>query len=154
MVKKCKCIPVLETTNRDEKNPELLFVDARPHVNRKPSPDDLWGIELKETHELIGQIEVFDVQNDRYGMVGYRVAPGLWNRGIGTEAMRCVVDFIFEQTSLDRLQGHADVCNIASSRVLKKSGFQLEGTIRHGKMVSQYCDYHIWGMIREDYEQR
>ena len=74
-------------TSRNEKNPELLFVDARPHVNRKPSPDDLWGIELKETHELIGQIEVFDVQNDRYGMVGYRVAPGLWNRGIGTEAM-------------------------------------------------------------------
>ena len=63
------------TVNRNEKNPELLFVDARPHVNRKPSPDDLWGIELKETHELIGQIEVFDVQNDRYGMVGHRIAP-------------------------------------------------------------------------------
>lgn len=119
MLKKCKCIPMLETprlilgeitvhdveelrkwlgcdelctywgrtVNRDEKNPELLFVDARPHVNRKPSPDYLRGIQLKETHEVIGQIEVFDVPNDRYGMVGYRVAPGLWNWGIGTEAM-------------------------------------------------------------------
>lgn len=64
------------------------------------------------------------------------------------------MDFTFEQTSLDRLRGRADVRNIASNRVLEKSGFQLEGTIRHSKMVSQYCDYHIWGMIREDCEQR
>ena len=32
----------------------------------------------------------------------------------------------------------------------EKSGFRLEGTIRHGKMVSEYCDYNIWGLIRED----
>lgn len=44
-------------------------------MNRKPSPDYLLGIKLKETHEVIGQIEVFDVPNDRYGMVGYRIAP-------------------------------------------------------------------------------
>jgi len=34
--------------------------------------------------------------------------------------------------------------------VPEKSGFRLEGTIRHGKMVSEYCDYNIWGLIRED----
>ena len=93
---------------------------------------------------------VFDVENDRFGMVGYRIAPWLWNTGICTEAMCRVVEFIFSETQLDRLQGNADVRNIGSNRVLKKSGFTLEGTIRHGKMVSRYCDYNIWGMIRED----
>ena len=130
MLKKCKYIPKLETNrlalreltendvedlrewlgldevytywgrtaNKDERNPELLFVDARPNVNRKLS-----------------------------------------------------LDFIFSEAALDRLQGNADVRNVGSNKVLQKSGFQLEGTIRHGKMVSQYCDYNIWGMIKDDY---
>jgi len=58
------------TASKDEKNPELLFIDARPNENRKLSPDFIWGIELKDTKEVIGQIEVFDIENDRFGMVG------------------------------------------------------------------------------------
>ena len=42
--------------------------------------------------------------------------------------------------------------DVATNRVLEKCGFVHEGTVRHGKMVSVYCDYHIWGMLREDYE--
>ena len=136
--------------SKGEKNPELLFIDPRPHVKRKPSHDFIWGIELKDTNEIIGQIEVFDVEDDRFGMVGYRIAPWLWSTGICTEAMLRVVEFIFSETTIDRLQGNADVRNIGSNKVLQKSGFTLEGTIRHGKMVSQYCDYNIWGMIRDD----
>lgn len=136
--------------SKGEKNPELLFIDPRPHAKRKPSSDFIWGIELKDTNKVIGEIQVFDIENDRSGMVGYRIAPQLWNRGICTEAMKRVVDFIFSETTLDRLQGNADVRNIGSNRVLEKCGFILEGTIRHGKMVSRYCDYNIWGLIRDD----
>ena len=139
------------SASKGEKNPELLFADPRPNVNRKPSHDFIWGIELKDTNEIIGQIEVFDVENDRFGMVGYRIAPWLWSTGICTEALRRVVEFIYSETTIDRLQGNADVRNIGSNKVLQKSGFTLEGTIRHGKMVSQYCDYNIWGMIRDDF---
>lgn len=130
----------------------MLFTDPRPNVKRKPSPDFLWGIELKSDHKVIGLIEVFDVENGRFGKVGYRVAPELWNAGLCTEALRRVVDFIFSETAMDRLEGDADVRNTGSNRVLKKCGFKLEGTIRHGKMVSAYCDYNIWGLIRDDIE--
>lgn len=64
------------------------------------------------------------------------------------------VKFIFSETALDRLQGNADVRNIGSNKVLEESGFNLEGTIRHGKMVSRYCDYNIWGLIREDITEK
>lgn len=136
-----------------EKNPELLFIDPRPHVKRKPSPDYIWGIESKKTGALIGIIEVFDIEGNRYGMVGYRIAPWLWNSGICTEALKCVVRYVFHETEMDRLEAHADVRNIGSNRVLEKCGFQKEGTIRHGKMHSVYCDYNIWGMIRADMEK-
>lgn len=138
--------------SKGEKQPELLFKDPRPDVKRKPSHDITWGIVLKETNEVIGILEIFDVENDRAAMVGYRISPEYWSRGICTEALRRAVEYVFAETKLDRLQGNADVRNTGSNRVLQKCGFHLEGTIRHGKMVSCYCDYNIWGLIREDIE--
>ena len=50
-----------------------------------------------------------------------------------------------------KVNGNVDVRNIASNKVLERCGFIKEGTIRQGKMVSVYCDYNIYGMLREDY---
>ena len=36
---------------------------------------------------------------------------------------------------------------------MEKCGFIKEGTIRQGKMVSVYCDYNIYGLLREDYKR-
>ena len=138
--------------SKSEKNPELMFIDARPWVKRKPSPDFDWGIVLKETNTVIGMIAVFDIQNSRMGDVGYRIHPEYWNMGITTEALKEVVRFIFENTEIERLNGRADVRNNASNKVLERCGFIKEGTIRQGKMVSVYCDYNIYGMLRNDYE--
>ena len=95
-----------------------MFIDPRLGVKRKCSSDFIWGIEM--AHALIGIIEVFDVENDRMGMVGYRIAPWLWNAGICTEALKRVVAFIFSETDMDRLQGNADVRNTGSNSVLGK----------------------------------
>ena len=138
---------------KGEKNPEQLFIDPRPSVKRKPSHDFIWGIVNKEDHKVIGIIEVFDVENDRLGNVGYRVDPRSWNKGICTEALKRVVDFIFSETTLDRLHVEADIENIASNTVLKKCGFTHEGCVRNGKMGMRYCTYNIYGYIRDDFER-
>lgn len=140
-------------TSKSEREPELMFIDPRPWVKRKPDPDFKWGIVLKETNAVIGDVSIFDIENARMGSVGYRLDPDLWGHGYVTEALRAAVEFIFTHTELDRLHATADVRNTASNRVLEKCGFVHEGTIRHGKMVSVYCDYHIWGLLREDWEQ-
>ena len=137
--------------SKGEKNPELLFIDARPWVIRKPSLDLDWGIVLKETNKVIGMIAVFDIQNARMGDIGYRVNPEYWSMGITTEALKEVLRFVFENTEIERLNGRVDVRNVASNRVMEKCGFIKEGTIRQGKMVSVYCDYNIYGLLREDY---
>ena len=138
--------------SKGEREPETMFIDPRPWVKRKPSPDFKWGVVSRDTNTVIGDISVFDIENNRMGSVGYRFDPDEWGNGYATEALREAVRFIFAHTELDRLQATADVRNAASNRVLEKCGFVLEGTIRHGKMVSTYCDYHIWGMLREDYD--
>ena len=136
--------------SKGEKDPRLLFIDPRPNVVRKPSHDFIWGLQQKSDGKVVGILEIFDVENDRLGKVGYRVDPRLWNVGICTEALKRAVEFIFAETSLDRLETTVDVRNTGSNRVLEKCGFCREGTVRHGKMGSRYCDYHIWGLIRDD----
>lgn len=139
--------------SKGEKNPELLFIDPRPNVKRKPVHDFIWGIEWKETHKVIGMIEVFDVENDRLGNLAYRVHPDFWGKGICTEALKRVIEFIFSETTLDRLHAEADAENTASNIVLEKCGFTHEGRIRNGKMCSTYCTYNIYGYIRDDFNQ-
>ncbi len=141
------------SAGKGEKNPELLFIDPRPNVKRKPSRDFIWGIENKEDNRVIGMIEVFDVENDRLGNIGYRINPSFWSKGICTEALKRVIDFIFLETTLDRLNAEADIENVASNIVLEKCGFTLEGCIRNGKMGNRYCTYNIYGYIRDDFNQ-
>ena len=51
---------------------------------------------------------------------------------------------------MKRLNANADVRNVASNRVLEKCGFTKEGTIRQGKMVSSWCDYHLYAILKSD----
>lgn len=138
--------------SKGEKNPELYFIDPRPWVKRKPCQDFKWGMVLRETGKVIGILEIFDIQNQRMAYVGYRLHPAYWRQGLVTEALRCAVDFVYANTELMRLEATADVKNIASLRVLEKCSFVREGTVRQGKMGSRYCDYAIFGMLREDWE--
>lgn len=134
---------------KGEKNPELLFIDPRPHVKRKPSHDFRWGVEYK--NKVVGIIDIFDVQGDRIGNIGYRINPDYWKQGICSEALSAIIDFIFANTTIDRLHVEVDVENIGSNKVVQKCGFVHEGCIRHGRMGLRYCDYNIYGMIKDDW---
>ena len=75
----------------------------------------------------------------------------LWgNKGDATEAIDTMVRFCFDNTELKRIWTDVDVNNIGSCKVLEKCGFTREGTIRQGKMVSTWCDYHLYGILKSD----
>lgn len=138
--------------SRGEREPELLFLPPRETKRPKVDLDFKWGIELVEEHKIVGILEIFDIEDCRMGYVGYRINPKYWNQGITTEALKGAIDFLFQNTELKRLHANANVKNYRSNRVLEKCGFTKEGTIRQGKMVREYCDYNIWGLLREDCE--
>ena len=61
-----------------------------------------------------------------------------------------MVRFCFEKTELKRLWAEVDIRNVASQRILEKSGFTREGLIRQGKMVNTWCDYYVYGILDSD----
>jgi RimJ/RimL family protein N-acetyltransferase len=50
--------------------------------------------------------------------------------GIGTEAQRQLVDYLFSTTPTHRLQAGTEVDNVAEQRALQRVGFKREGVLR------------------------
>ena len=130
---------------RTDKQPELLF-----EKQEKPGKSFHLGIELNETRKIIGELWVYLIENDRMAKLAIRFGKAWHGNGYATEAVSAMVRFCFEHTELQRIWTDVDVRNAASCRVLEKCGFTREGTIRQGKMVSAWCDYHLYGILNSD----
>lgn len=62
--------------------------------------------------------------------MGYWLSEVYWGRGIATRAVTAMSDWAFENYNLTRVFAMAFAQNAASIRVLEKSGFEREGTLR------------------------
>lgn len=131
---------------KTDKDPSLLFAKQE-----RRTKSFHWGIALADSDVVIGEFWVYLIENDRMAKLALRVSEQYHNQGVGTEVLRAVVRFCFTQTELKRLWTDVDVRNVGSSRVLEKCGFVREGLIRQGKMVSTWCDYYIYGLLRDEY---
>lgn len=64
--------------------------------------------------------------------IGYWLGEPFWGNGLISEAVNLVCDHLFSKTDCLRIEAHVYAWNPASSRVLIKNGFELEGTLRSG----------------------
>ncbi len=61
--------------------------------------------------------------------IAYGLMPQFWNRGLATEFVRTLIDNGFSQLGLDSIACVTRPDNIASQRVLEKTGFQYESKV-------------------------
>ena len=72
--------------------------------------------------------------------VGYRFLKEHWGQGYATEAARASIDFGFDEIGLERIVAVALETNVASRRVLEKSGLREIGLT------------HVYGLEHVKYE--
>lgn len=115
-----------------------------------------WAITLKpNVNEPVGCISVVDM-DDRLEMVhiGYCIGRKWWHQGITSEALAELVRFFFDEVGVNRIESRHDPMNPNSGKVMLKCGLKHEGTVKQGDWNNQgICDYAIYGLAREDYEQ-
>ena len=82
---------------------------------------------------------------------GYWLGRAFWDRGVTSEAARMVSDYALTRGGLRRLEATVFVENVASVRVLEKSGFVLEGTLRAYYLDRNYkvCDALLYARIKD-----
>lgn len=88
-----------------------------------------WGIALQEDNSLIGLIELlrFDEETGTCSFA-YMLGCDYWNQGFGTEALRAVITFAFEELDVDRIVVDHMADNPASGAVMRKAGMTQIGT--------------------------
>ncbi|MGU3495092.1 GNAT family N-acetyltransferase [Xanthobacteraceae bacterium A53D] len=84
-------------------------------------------IKGEDTHQLAGMCAFGRRPPETAHEIGYWIGEPFWGRGIATEAMRAVIDYVFSETDIDLLAGAARVVNPGSRRVLEKCAFQWSG---------------------------
>lgn len=120
----------------------LNLRDRFPHPYTQADAD--WWVKFA-SESTPGTILAIDVDGEAIGSiglelhtdiercsaeVGYWLSEQHWGKGIMTAALRVFTTFAFEQFDLTRLYAVPFVRNVASVRILEKTGYQREGLMR------------------------
>ena len=111
-----------------------------------------WMIVPKKDGVPIGTISVVEHSDRlRKAEVGYCIGRNWWRRGYTTEALSAVMDFLFDEVGMNRIQARHDPCNPHSGAVMRKCGMQYEGTSRQSDRNNQgICDAAYYAMLAQD----
>ena len=92
--------------------------------------------------KCIGSISVTRQENIHFktAELGYYIAEEYWGKGLTTQAVKEVCDYVFSYSDIIRIFAEPFIYNAASQRVLEKNGFNCEGVLKNnayknGKIV-------------------
>jgi ribosomal-protein-alanine N-acetyltransferase len=110
--------------------------DAHEYLERcKTSAEHSYGVTIKGNDTPIGGCGIAPVPQHSKGELGYVLHPNYWGNGYATEIVRRLIQYGFENLSLNKVFARADARNPASTRVMLKSGMSIEGTLRQDIIV-------------------
>lgn len=120
----------------------------------KDNHEIILGIALKANDELIGVIGLHKISLPfRNAEMGIIIGDkSRWSKGYGSEAVRLMLKYGFDQLNLHRVYLTVLDFNLRAIRVYEKSGFKMEGTFReHVYRHGKYCDVLIMGILRDEW---
>ena len=84
-----------------------------------------WAVEEKTTGKFVGSFVINSVPEDsEKTQLGYAFLTGSWGKGYATEATRGGLNYFKNFTPLQEIYGVVESENLASQKVLLKTGFQ------------------------------
>ncbi|WP_194283001.1 GNAT family N-acetyltransferase [Saccharothrix syringae] len=105
--------------------------------------------------ELVGDVGVNLHPNRMQAEIGYTLAPAHQGRGYATEAVRRVLEHLFDERGLYRVGAECDARNERSARLLTRLGFRQEGhRVRSTWIKGEWTDDLLFGLLAEEWRER
>ena len=83
--------------------------------------------------------------------VGIALLPETRGHGYGAEAQAQLAAYLFDKTSVNRVEAQTDIDNVAEQRSLEKAGFQREGIARGAQFrAGAFHDLVTYARLRDD----
>ena len=115
--------------------------------------NDTFAFTITVDEKVIGSIGVYRQENihRQTAELGYYIAEEYWGKGIMTEAIKQICQYVFQKSDILRIYAEPFASNEASCRVLEKAGFQYEGTLRNNAVKNgKVIDMKMYSILKAE----
>ena len=114
-----------------------------------------WALIDRESRRMIGTCGFTRIDTvNNSAEIGYVLNPDFHRRGFGSEAVRRVLKFGFEELGLQRIEARFMQGNEASLALMKSVGMTFEGYMRDLMLVKgKYRTIGVSSILRSEYEE-
>ncbi|MEO8447948.1 MAG: GNAT family protein [bacterium] len=120
------------------------------------STDIVFAIRSKKNDDHIGNISLQNINRiNRSGEVAILIGnKNYWNKGIGSEAYKLIIEYGFNTLNLNRIASGQTLTNKGMISVCEKSGMKKEGILREVMFKNgRYLDAVIYSILLKDYRK-
>lgn len=118
------------------------------------NPTKIFAITLD--NQAIGSIGFFpdsDIHR-KNAALAYWIAEPFWGKGVAPKAIKLILEYGFKNFDVVRAYAKPFGRNLNSHRVLEKSGFSLEATLKRSIYKNgQFLDELIYSITKEKFEE-
>jgi ribosomal-protein-alanine N-acetyltransferase len=111
-----------------------------------------FAVELNNDNQFIGLIAI-NLGKEKYknAEVWFKFHCNFWNKGYGTESLKKIINFGFDDLELHRIEAGCAIENIGSISVLEKSGMLREAHTRKLlPLKSGWSDHYGYAILSTD----
>ena len=111
-----------------------------------------FAIEKNDDNQFVGLIALNKSPSKfNKAEIWYKLNSVFWKQGFGTEAVKSIIDFGFNELKLHRIEAGCAVDNMGSIKVLEKAGMTKEGRKRKIlPLKSGWSDNFIFAILEDD----
>jgi len=104
----------------------------------------------------VGVIQVWPVERDfSTAEWGFALGDAFWNTGLFMRAARLVLDAVFSELGVYRLEARAVDINLRGNRVFEKLGAKRDGVLRGGFRDGAIVRDHVmWSILAPEWQMR
>ncbi len=109
-----------------------------------------------EDNAMVGGATLTNIRYgaSRSGLLGYWIGAPFVRQGYGAAAVAAMKAHAFDRLGLNRIVAACQPGNVASRKLLDRSGFACEGLARdYLKINGVWRDHHIYAMTAADYRE-
>jgi len=132
---------------RDQLPFPYTVTDAQHWISHCKEQDPVLNFAIIYNRQVAGSIGCVP-KTDVYRKsmeIGYFIAEHFWGKGIATEAVRTLLEYMQNRFDVIRIYAEVFAHNKASMKVLQKNGFYLESIRRKGAIKNNIIlDDYVW----------
>jgi ribosomal-protein-serine acetyltransferase len=84
--------------------------------------------------------------------VGYWLSASAQGRGLATKGCRAVVDHLFRELGLNRVEIHCAAANVKSRAIAERLGFREEAVLRRAhRLQDRFVDLVVYAMLKDEW---